>query len=338
MDQLITGVDSIILGFVQGSFGSLSGTIHMLWQLMFIVFIAFYGYKVMANGQFSAPDLVVQCLKVIIVLIMATSWDAFFTFAYRTATDLPSDIAGQLITAASHSLGAESQADSALTANTALSQYYMRAMDVSERLLEGAGMDHPWYFLYVGIIWLSVTCFTGYAAMLILLAKISVAILLAIGPIFILALIFFNTKPLFDGWLKNLVSFALFPVFIYALLALLLAIGEAPLRFLESNTNPYDSFMTGVGPFSLVMFISILLLTQITTIAGTITGGLSISTGALHKSPRATVASIKATGAGLKGYAWATEKSIEGVQYTARKINEGRKKLGAILKKRGEAI
>lgn len=46
MDQLIANVDSIILGFVQGSFGSLTATVQILWRLMFIVFIAVYGYKV----------------------------------------------------------------------------------------------------------------------------------------------------------------------------------------------------------------------------------------------------------------------------------------------------
>ena len=50
IEGLINQVDAIILTFVQGSFGSLTGTIETLWRLMFIVFIAVYGYKVIISG------------------------------------------------------------------------------------------------------------------------------------------------------------------------------------------------------------------------------------------------------------------------------------------------
>ena len=72
MEQIIINVDNIILSFVHGSFGSLSETVHALWQLMFIVFIAVYGYKVMVSGRFSTSDLITHCLKIIVLLVLAT--------------------------------------------------------------------------------------------------------------------------------------------------------------------------------------------------------------------------------------------------------------------------
>ena len=339
MDQLITNVDSIILGFLQGSFGNLSGTVHTLWQLMFIVFIAFYGYKVIVSGQFSAPDLVAQCLKIILLLVLATSWDVFFQFIYRTVTDLPSDIAGQMLIAAADSLGAKSQVSSTVTANVALSEYYTRAMKVSDGLLEGAGMNNLWLYLYAFTVWIGAIGFTGYATMLILLSKIAVAILLAIGPLFILLFIFTNTKYLFEGWLRNLLSYALIPVFVYALLALLLAIGEAPLQYMEKNSGTYDNLVTVVGHFFLTMFISILLLAQIMGIASSITSGMSLSTMGIGSMSLRKAGSFARAGTGMAA-TWGWQKTAPARErasnYASKNIEAGRKKLGETLKSNRE--
>lgn len=81
IEGLINQVDAIILTFVQGSFGSLTGTIETLWRLMFIkVFIAVYGYKVIISGRFSGADLIQHSVKIIVLLVLATQWDTFFTF------------------------------------------------------------------------------------------------------------------------------------------------------------------------------------------------------------------------------------------------------------------
>jgi len=128
MDQIFTNIDNIILGFVQGSFGSLTSAVQTFWRLMFIVFLAFYGYKIFITHRFSATDLITHCIKILLVLALATQWNAFFMFVYSMATNLPSDIAGQIMQAASNSLGAQSQAATVASANTALAQFYDRSL------------------------------------------------------------------------------------------------------------------------------------------------------------------------------------------------------------------
>ncbi len=105
IEGLINQVDAIILTFVQGSFGSLTGTIETLWRLMFIVFIAVYGYKVIISGRFSGADLIQHSVKIIVLLVLATQWDTFFVFVYKMVTDLPSDIAGLIMSGAAGSFG-----------------------------------------------------------------------------------------------------------------------------------------------------------------------------------------------------------------------------------------
>ncbi len=276
MESLISHVDSIILGFVQGSFGNLTATIQILWRLMFIVFIAVYGYKVIISGRFSASDLVWHCFKIITLLVIATEWDTFFLFVYNMATDLPSDLAGLLIAAAADNIG--SGADDETSANQALSLFFNRGMTVSSKLLEGAGWSDFGQYMYAGLVWFGTIGLTGYSTMLIVLSKLAVAILLAVGPVFILLLVFINTKSLFEGWLRTLLNYAIVPIFVYALLALILMLIEQPLTILEQNSDTNSNLLSYIGPFLLTAIVSILLLSQILNMASSITGGVSLST------------------------------------------------------------
>lgn len=277
LDQLIANVDNIILSFVQGSFGSFSATISVFWNLMFIVFIAVFGYKVIVSGRFSAPELLVNIVKIIIILAVATEWDTFFLLVFNLATDLPSDIAGQLVTTASTTLSG-SAVDTVDNANLALSLYYDRSLAVTDKILEGADWFDFGIYLYAGSVALTALIFSGYAAMLIILAKLAVAILLAVGPIFILLLMFNNTKNLFEGWLRTLINFAIIPIFIYAVIAFFLVLAESPLQYLEENSDVNAELLSAIAPFLLVSVVGIMVMAQVMNMAASITGGLSLST------------------------------------------------------------
>lgn len=277
LETLISNVDNIIFSFVQGTFGSLSPTINILWRLMFIIFIAVFGYKVIISGRFSAPELIKNTLKIIVLLIIATDWDTFLLVVYNLTTDLPSDIAGLLIQNVDGATTTSVATDES-GANEVLSRFYDRSMAISEKILEGAGWTKWGLYFYGILIWIGTLAFTGFAAMLIILAKLAVAVLLAIGPLFILLLIFSNAKALFEGWLRTLLNYAIIPVFVYALLALMLAVAEWPLRYLEANSGPSDALLTSIAPFLFTCIVAMLILAQILNIAASVTSGLSLST------------------------------------------------------------
>lgn len=278
IELLINNIDTLILAFVQGAFGSLTPIVHVLWRLMFIIFIAVFGYKVIISGRFAATDLIVNSLKIVILLLIATEWNTFYLLVYAMATDMPSDIAGQIMGGASSALGSNALTNDDVSANRALSDFYDRSMQVVAKLLESASWREWGLYLYAMTVWLGALGFTGYAAMLIVLSKIAVAILLAIGPLFILLLIFTNTRGLFEGWLRSLLNYAIIPIFVYALLTLLLTIAELPLQNLEANSTGDAPTLTYIGAFIFAAFVSILLLLQIMGIAASVTGGLSLST------------------------------------------------------------
>lgn len=300
IDPLLNNIDAIIVGYVQGAFGSFTPIVNTLWTSMFVIFIAIYGYKVMISGRFVMSDLWVHCFRIIAVLVIATQWGTFSVFILDIVTNFPSAIAGQMLN------GAFSGSQDIISANTALGNFYERGMSISSLIMEGAGWNITLisYSLAVALV---VIALTGYALMLITLSKIAVAILLAVGPIFILMFIFNQTKSLFEGWLRTLLNYAIIPIFVYGLLALLLSLIEPPLAAMEANISLGSQIMTYIAPFLLVSVVSLLLLSQIMNLASGITGGISLSTMGLG-------------------------------QYAARKISRGSKKVGGYARSRADNV
>lgn len=333
IDQLISNVDSIVFLFVQGSFGSLSAAIALFWRIMFIIFIAIFGYKVMISGRFSASELMINTLKIVIILAVATEWDSFFLVVYDLSTDLPSDIAGQMLLSASASLNDPSLSNIE-NANMGLSLFYDRSLAVTQDVLEGASWYDLGIYLYAGTIALVALLFSGYAAMLIILAKIAVAILLAVGPIFILLLIFQNTRSLFEGWLRTLLNFAIIPIFIYAVIAFFIILAENPLQNLENNADVNAQLLTAMAPFLLISVVGFMIMAQVMNMASSITGGVSLS--ALNAGAWATRHSVNLAKQMPKTSAKGGVLIHAGLRHPKQSYSIARSKIGeAIRKTRG---
>lgn len=268
--SLLENTDTIINGFVQGSFNNVSAIIYILWQSMFIVFIAITGYKVILSGNFKVSENLTHIFRIIIILILATSWTEFQLFIMDIITNVPSEMAGVIMQGGT---GGGDVTD----ANTALGNFYERGVLMSSQIVKGAGWNMLLIFYSVAVL-LSTVALTGYAIMLIILAKLAVAILLSVAPFFILMLIFTQSKSLFEGWLRSLLNYALIPIFVYGLLAILLQLVELPLALMESNVSSTSQILSVITPFILISGISIMLLTQVMHISSSITGGISLST------------------------------------------------------------
>lgn len=276
IEAYINRVDLLIFDFVKGSFLSLNPIIEILWHGFFILFIAIYGYKTIITGKFSSSQLIVSCLKIIVLLILATQWDNFFLFIYTMSTDFPSDVSGQIMKGSLFALDNQAPLDTT-SANIALSQFFDRAMKATENLLEGANFLQLPLYMYALIIWGATLAFAGYATALIILAKLGIAVLLSVGPLFIILYTFSNTKGLLENWLRALFNYALLPIFLYAVLALLLALIEAPLQYMENNIAPESEILSSIAPFVISACLSVILLLQVHKITSSIARGISLN-------------------------------------------------------------
>ncbi|MEM8820088.1 MAG: type IV secretion system protein [Pseudomonadota bacterium] len=274
---MIDLVDQVIVTYVLGAFTNLSPTVEALWRLMFIIFIALFGYRVLFSGHFSFNDLVVNTLKIVVILIFATQSGAFVLFFFDSFTNLPNEVAGRVL-AGGASGSVAPLATNISTAEQALSLFFDRGMTAGNNVVEDAGWREFGLYFYAAFIWVVTILFAGYALMLIILSKLAVSILLAIGPLFLLLLMFQSSRGFFEGWFRALVNYAIIPVFVYSLLALVLTVMEGPLQLLETNSTSGDEIVTALGAFALVGIIGFVLMLQVTTMAAGVAGGFALST------------------------------------------------------------
>lgn len=142
------------------------------------------------------------------------------------------------------------------------------------------GSWHSFGPLFTAIlIWLF-----GYAALVlavieILLAKMMLAILFTLAPLFISFTIFKPTHGMFERWLGAICGFLLFLVFIPAAITLGLTFMQWSIAGAYAQ-QALNMTLVGFVPVMIVGVLSVILILEVTKYAQNIGGGVSSSTGA----------------------------------------------------------
>jgi type IV secretion system protein VirB6 len=195
------------------------------------IFIALIGYRLLLGETPSLRDGVVATIKVGIVLALATSWPAFRTLAYDVTLRAPADMTA--------SIGAPSGlpgAQGGLVARLQLVDYQLAELTVigtgrpinatpqvgptqpltpaqqaqELRRVQDLGTRVRWDplrdFSLLGnarALFLS-GAIGGFASV-----RLVAGLLLALGPLFVIFLLFDGTRGLFEGWVRGLAGAAL---------------------------------------------------------------------------------------------------------------------------------
>jgi type IV secretion system protein VirB6 len=219
------------LGGWQGMTGAGSATALILTGML-TIFIALIGYRMLLGETPTLREGVVALVKIGIVIALATSWNAFRTLAYDVAMHGPAELAAQIggpsgLPGAGgglverlqgvdselielNTLGTGKPPDTDVVAGPvpvplSAQQQQQQIQDLQRRaqrpkwdpandarLLASA---RSYYLTGVIAAFASVRIVTG--------------LLLALGPLFVLFLLFDGTRGLFEGWVRGLVGAAL---------------------------------------------------------------------------------------------------------------------------------
>lgn len=158
------------------------------------------------------------------------------------------------------------------------------------------------FYLAGLFVWVVVGTLCLYATFLMALTKTASAILLAVGPMFVLAALFERTRPLFEAWLNQL--------FGYALVAVLVALlGNLVLELVSSyaeQTAALGSALATVDVLDLLLVtgVVLLLLRQVMPLAASLSRASALSTHGMFslaatRAGRLTTAAAAGAAAGL---------------------------------------
>jgi type IV secretion system protein VirB6 len=154
------------------------------------------------------------------------------------------------------------------------------------------------YCLAGAVVWVLIGLLCVYAMFLIALSSIALAVLLALGPLFIASLFFDVTRRFFSAWIAQLANYGLITILTVMVAALLLHTVES----YAAQTAARGSAIFTVDALNMVLIavLVFLILRQVMPIASGLAGGLALSTFGLV-SRTATMGMRKG---GAAGWSW----------------------------------
>ena len=231
------------------------------------------GYLLL-TGQLSlqAGQFFPRLFRWVFLLAMLLNMPLIFPWAYDLVTDVPNGVAVFLL--GSGPIADEDAVidliESVMTAGiTAASTIWNEASfyDISLQFVSAM-------LLLTGLV------LAVLAAVILMVSKLGVGILLAVGPFFLLLRLLDVGKGLFEGWLRQLLTFSLIPVFVYSLIALNFQILERSRVQLNAAVAADELAFTAMVPYLLVCIVNMVLLTQVMGWAGGVGGGIALAVSA----------------------------------------------------------
>lgn len=254
VSHALGSVDCHVDAAVAGAYGRLfgaGGAFSLALTILLTLYVAFIALGLITGRtRLTLAGLTPRILAIGLVLTFATSWPAYQALAYGLLVGGPEDIVRQI---SGPGAGAHAFAGR-------LDLLFDRFADIAKAL----GDTAPGSSKALGplaapqmasaLVWLSGILLLLGAAGALVLTRIVLALLLALGPIFVVLALFRTTRGLFEGWLRTTVMFAVAPLFTVlagsgaiALLAPLVnAIAEDPAAAVADLRPVLELFMGSV--------------------------------------------------------------------------------------------
>ncbi len=295
-ESLLDATDAAIGAFIFDAWGSFIAVAGDWITAMMILYVVITGY-LMLIGRFggSFGDWFVRVIKLVFIFVLVTNIDLLTRLLFELFTNVPESIA-------SHIAGVGGDDEGGI--NVTIGEVWAQGLSATQNIFQEASLTSWSPVLFAAIVLVVTILAIVYITFLVMLAKLAVAVLLGVAPFFIMLYLFESTKSIFEGWMRQLLTFALVPIFLYALLALVIDIVKVMSDQMIAATASEAWGITHVGPYALVMLVSLLLTTQVLGWAAGVAGGFSLSTvGTFRSSGRAALAAGAGMVAGTRALA-----------------------------------
>lgn len=203
-------------------FGSSAGGGALLPALTIglTLYIAFFAIGLLTGrSRLGISALTPRMLTLGLVLTFATSWVAYSQVVWNLATGAPDEIASVL----TGSQGSATQIfgdrvdlvfGAIAEAAEAGKQAGVPPAQAAQQGAQAAGAAASGNFTPANVMWLGALLLLLGTVGVLVTARIALAVLLAVGPVFVVFALFDGTRGLFVGWLRGLTLTAVTPLFV----------------------------------------------------------------------------------------------------------------------------
>jgi type IV secretion system protein VirB6 len=209
----LRAVDCLAGEATAAAFGRLFGTDGALMPALTIIltlYIAFFAISLLTGrGSIGISALTPRMMTLGLVLTFATSWVAYQGVVWSLAVGAPDQIAGIL-------MGAKGSATQLF--GNRIDLIFAAIAEIGETAGGGAqGAQQAGAqgsFTPTNLMWLAALLLLLGTVGVLVTARIALAVLLALGPVFVVFALFNGTRGLTAGWLRGMVLTAVTPLFV----------------------------------------------------------------------------------------------------------------------------
>lgn len=209
----LRAVDCLSNEAAAGAFGRLfggEGALTPALTILLTLYIAFFAISLLTGrSRIGVSALTPRMMTLGLVLTFATSWVAYQGVVWNLAVGAPDQIAGVL-------LGAKGSATQMFADRIDL--IFAAVAETADAAGGGQGgsMQNAaaGSFTPANLMWLGALLLLLGTVGVLVTARIALAVLLALGPVFVVLALFSGTRGLTAGWLRGVVLTAITPLFV----------------------------------------------------------------------------------------------------------------------------
>ena len=259
----LRAVDCVAAETTGAAFGRLfasGGALVTALTILLTLYIAFFAINLLTGrSSLGVRSLTPRMLTLGLVLTFASSWVAYQAVVWNLAIGAPDWLAG-LLTGDSGSATAT----------------FATKVDVVFAAIEEASGDseNVSAFSPEGMLWLGAMLFMLGTVGVLVTARIALAVLVALGPIFVVLALFNGTRGMFTGWLKGVVMLALTPLFAVLAGSVMLELSVPILNALTAIPGEIEA--RSAMAFFMIGAVHIALMIMVLKVAGTMVSGWQV--------------------------------------------------------------
>lgn len=252
-------IDARLNDFLGDRLSSVIAQVEGPLRVALVLYIVLYGYAIF-RGAISEPimDFAIRGVKLVFIYLLATT-AAYGDFVTRPLfTDLPNALTEAISGAGTPSVGA------------AFDQFFAYAAYLGEKISRDASAFNPAPYVVSAAVFIIGALAAALGFGVVLVAKLALALLVTLGPIFIACALFDATRRFFFGWLSQAVNYLVLFALIIVIFQLVLSLVRDQWGAIEGG----DPMIGGLIFIALCLLGAIFFL-QTPAIAAGIAGGAS---------------------------------------------------------------
>jgi len=268
-EAIFDKVDQALDTYITSTAGDIISFITPIFTSLLIIWIAIWGYMMMF-GKASEPlqDGVFRILRIGFIITLGLTVGTYTGLVVDFLAKGPETIAS-VITGSPTG-----------TSAATLDSLFSKIFEVSEAAWDKGGIMNGNFGMYlISIIVLVVgAALSLVVAFLILLSKIMTTVLLAIGPLFIIMLLFNTTQRFFESWLGMVMNFGFILILAAAIGQLMTSLADS---YISSMMGADASTLANLGDAAMlciVFALCILVVRQVPSVASALGGGVALAT------------------------------------------------------------